>query len=180
MLNIGCVEGKQRGEGEWQECKGRLEVVFGRFEIQNSQIANAGGGVGDGVQESGLKTQIGLVPFPPKAAKLHITDAFKANFLHFSLVVLISIGPFSSFQKIAKFSKIPIFSKFFIFFQKMPFFSQKNSQNSQFSQFSQFLKILEILKKCFWLQKGAFFENFEKNIFLKILNFLIFLNFLNF
>ena len=57
MLNIGCVEGKQRGDGELQECKGRLEVVFGRFEIDNSQIANAGG-VGDGVQESGLKTQI--------------------------------------------------------------------------------------------------------------------------
>ena len=53
-------------------------------------------GVGDGVQESGLKTQIRLDPFPPK---LHIKVAFLPNFLHFALVVLISIGPFSSFQK---------------------------------------------------------------------------------
>ena len=170
MLNIGCVEGKQRGGREsW-----RMEVVFGRFGIENSQNTNAGGGVGDGVQESGLKAHIRLDPFPPKQQSFISEMHSRQNFSNFSLVVLISIGPFSSFQKIAKFSKIPIFSKFFNFFQKMPFFFLKKILKILFLNFS---KVLKILKKCFWLQKGAFFENFEKNIFLKILNFLNFLNF---
>ena len=85
MLNIGCVEGKQRGR-ELQECKGRLEVVFGRFEIETPKLPMQGGG-GDGVQESGLKTQIRLDPFPPKQqsfiSELHSRQIFSIFLLWF-------------------------------------------------------------------------------------------------
>ena len=37
---------REVGERELEECKGRLEVAFGRFEIENSQTTNAGRGWG--------------------------------------------------------------------------------------------------------------------------------------
>ena len=69
--------------------------MFGKFEIETPKLPMQGG-VGGGVHESGLKTQVRLDPFPPK---LHIRVAFLPQFLKFSLVVLISLGPFSIFQK---------------------------------------------------------------------------------
>ena len=127
------------------------------MEDLKSNTPKMQGGVGDGVQESGLKTQIRLDPFLPK---LHIRVAFLPDFHHLSLVVLISLGPFSSFQKKRKILKYPDFLDFFKNFRN--FLNILNILN--FSNFSKFST------KCFWLRKGALLRILRKIFFSKFLN----------
>ena len=135
----------------------------GRFGIENSQTANAGG-VGDGVQESGLKAPIRLHPYPQSftyQSCIPTKDSqfcsccsdfswpilyFKKNRMFFSQKFSI-FSNFHNFQIFLKFSQnfLKFFSIFFLkdFSQKFSIFpknSQKNSQNSQKSFFSKILK----------------------------------------
>ena len=177
MLNVGCVEGKQRGGGRVGGMQWKVGGGVGRFGI------NAWG-LGMVFKRVAWKPQFDFIPIP-KAS--HIRVAFLPKIPNFALVVLISLGPFSilrkivcfSFQKFSIFSNFhsfQIFLKFFSkflklssnffsnFSQKFSIFSPKNSQkNSQNSQKSFFSKILKNASGC---RKEHFWE-FLRKIFLK-------------
>ena len=133
------------------------------LKSKTPKLPMQGGGVGDGVQESGLKTQIGLVPFPPKAAKASYHRCIQSKFSPFFSCGSDFYWSILQFSENRKILKNPDFLKIFhFFFSKMPFFLKKILKILNFLNFLNFSKFS---KNCFWLQKGAFFENFEKNYF---------------